>query len=278
MRENGEVTREIPDHAGKYLSAAADGSKVLLSDGVVYDLETDTQTDLTEEKGGFQGLVGQSEDLSSIYFVDTAVIGSDAENEHGETARQGAFNLYVHREDKTVYIATLQAIDNSLEKGEYLGDWHQAAGYRSAEASLDGRYIAFMSHASLTGVDSTASCGPHGETEPCEEVFVYDSQTGRLVCPSCNATERPPLGNSVLPVNNSRSGSFFRPAQRYLANSGRLYFDSKDSLSPFDTNEGFEDVYQYEPEDIGTCERSGGCVKLISSRVGTKRLHLPRYG
>src|SRR4029077_560128 len=42
-------------------------------------------------------------------------------------------------------------------------------------------------------------------------------------------------------------------------------FDSRDSLTPFDTNEGFEDVYEYEPNGVGTCERAGGCVSLISA-------------
>ena len=52
---------------------------------------------------------------------------------------------------------------------------------------------------------------------------------------------------------------------RYMLDSGRLYFDSQDSLSPFDTNEGVEDVYQYEPQGVGSCGREGGCVSLISA-------------
>ena len=55
------------------------------------------------------------------------------------------------------------------------------------------------------------------------------------------------------------------PQPRYLGNSGRLFFDSQDSLSAFDTNEGVEDVYQFEPEGVGGCGREGGCVGLISA-------------
>jgi hypothetical protein len=51
----------------------------------------------------------------------------------------------------------------------------------------------------------------------------------------------------------------------YLTDQGRLFFDSQDSLSVFDTNEGVEDVYQYEPSEVGTCERESGCVTLISA-------------
>ena len=55
------------------------------------------------------------------------------------------------------------------------------------------------------------------------------------------------------------------PQPRYLTDSGRLYFDSQDSLSPFDTNEGVEDVYEFEPEGVGGCKRRAGCVALISA-------------
>ena len=55
------------------------------------------------------------------------------------------------------------------------------------------------------------------------------------------------------------------PQPRYLTDSGRLFFDSQDSLSLADTNEGAEDVYQYEPQGVGGCKRAAGCVDLISA-------------
>jgi hypothetical protein len=58
-------------------------------------------------------------------------------------------------------------------------------------------------------------------------------------------------------------GSLAQP--RYLTDEGRLYFDSRDALSAADTNNGVEDVYQYEPTEQGTCRTAGGCVSLISS-------------
>ena len=54
---------------------------------------------------------------------------------------------------------------------------------------------------------------------------------------------------------------------RYLSNNGRLYFNSADALVPQDTN-GKEDVYQYEPNGLGNCHQTGGCVGLISSGTG----------
>jgi len=287
VREDGERTREVSDHVGKFLTAAADGSEVLLSDGHLIGLgDEEPLTDLTEGKGGFEGIAGRTADLSSIYFVDSAVLGG-AENERGEVARPGQANLYLHRGGATTFITTLDRGTGSADPGDnaidgsyysifsYAGDWHAAAGHRSAEASPDGRYLAFMSRAPLTGVDSTGNCIPvaagSGEnakvtrtTGPCEEVFLYDSRTGRLSCPSCNPSGRAPFGNSALPLNNIHN-SLFESQTRFITDSGRLYFDSGDSLSTFDTNEGVEDVYEYEPEGAGTCQRAGGCVRLISA-------------
>jgi hypothetical protein len=59
---------------------------------------------------------------------------------------------------------------------------------------------------------------------------------------------------------------------RYLSDDGRVFFQSTAALVPQDTN-GLTDVYEYEPQGVGSCtsssttfsETSGGCVGLISS-------------
>ena len=60
----------------------------------------------------------------------------------------------------------------------------------------------------------------------------------------------------------------YLPQPRYLTDEGRLYFDSADSLVGADSNVGAEDVYQYEPQDLGNCAKQGGCVSLISGGRG----------
>ena len=57
-------------------------------------------------------------------------------------------------------------------------------------------------------------------------------------------------------------GALHQP--RYLSNSGRLFFDSPDQLVPGASN-GKEDVYEYEPNNTGSCTLENGCVGLISS-------------
>jgi hypothetical protein len=267
VRENGEETREIPDHTGKFLSAAVDGSKVLLSDGTIFDLGSETSTDLTEGSGGFQGLVGQSDDLTSVYFVATTVLTGLA-NDQGAVAQSGQPNLYSWQNGAVTFVATLLPNDNQLR-----GVWNASPVKRAAEASPSGRWLTFNSKAELTGVNSVGACEFDPELQkyvgsvPCEEVYLYDSQSGALICASCNPVGAHPLGGSFLRLMMNATGFLQQP--RYLTNDGRLYFDSRDALSGLDTNNGVEDVYQYQPTGIGSCAKAGGCVSLISSGRGS---------
>ena len=268
VRIDGAETRKI-ESPGKFLTASASGSKALLDDGCLYDVEEGVCEDLTADeggthRGGFLGLLGQSEDLSHVYFADTAVLTGAEENEQGAVAEEGKPNLYAFVEGTTSFVATLLTADNGGEKGIATADWQASASLRTAEASPAGRYLAFLSRAPLTGFDNTGPCDLIGPGEaPCPEAFLYDSVADELTCASCGKSGARPLGQSVLRLIRGAAGSI--PQPRYLTDSGRLYFDSRDSLVPGDTNAGVEDVYQYEPEGVGDCEREGGCVALISA-------------
>jgi hypothetical protein len=125
----------------------------------------------------------------------------------------------------------------------------------------------------LTGYDNTAATGKEctkGEGGPtsCLEVFEYDALSGELVCASCNPSGLRPLGQSNLSLMRVVPTAFF-PQPENLTAAGRLFFESQDALSPKDTNGHIQDVYEWEPEGIGSCERAGGCLFLISSGHST---------
>ena len=95
-----------------------------------------------------------------------------------------------------------------------------------------------------------------------------------------------------IPGWTARSGLSALFQSRYLSNEGRLFFNSADALVPQvakPTREeevevevagkkqkqrqkvGVENVYEYEPAGVGSCESaSGGCVALISSGTSEK--------
>ncbi len=239
VRIDAASTEEIPD-PGKFLTAAADGSSVLLSDGHVYDLETGTLTDLTNGDGGFQGVMGQSEDLSRIYFVDTAVLTGVERNGRGEQAEAGEGNLYLRSEGRTSYVATVAL------KGFESTDWEAAAVRRTAEASPNGEWLEF---------------------EGLGKMELYDADSGELICAACIRSGAASQGFFSAPVIGEGQAPLGQP--RYITDAGRLVFDSADALAPLDTNAGVEDVYEYEPSGVGNCRQSGGCVSLISGGTGT---------
>jgi hypothetical protein len=268
VRENGDTTLAIPD-PGHLLAAATDGSKVLLDDGHLFNVGdlSEAPVDLTQGRGGFQGIVGQSKDLSSIFFVDTAVL-DETENARGAVAQAGGDNLYAYGDGKVTYVATLLAGDYSGGTYTEVNDWTSYPSLRTAEASPDGRWLAFLSRSPLTGYDNDcmdclqASNGEfHGGVVA--EAFLYDSVSKSLYCPSCNPTGERPLGIAHLPTLGHGRSRLRQPS--YLADTGRLFFDTEDSLLPADTNAPYEDVYEYEPSSVGSCSREGGCVSLISS-------------
>jgi hypothetical protein len=172
---------------------------------------------------------------------------------------------------------------------------------QAARVSPSGRYLTFMSRRSLTGYDNRdANSG-----EPDEEVYLYDAETNRVVCASCDPTGARPVGQydpevfpgiamdptrtwegrwvaAVIPgwtQYGAERSTGHQP--RYLNDSGRLFFTSSDALVPRDVN-GREDVYEYEPVGVGSCQPPsydqgtsvvfnktlGGCVGLISAGTG----------
>ncbi|HEY3865875.1 MAG TPA: hypothetical protein VGL54_07310 [Solirubrobacteraceae bacterium] len=255
--------------------------------GLACDLRDLTVDEHAGEHADVQGLIpGVSEDGYFVYFVANGVLASGAAPGTCKGEVSGSdetCNLYVRHEGATTFIAALS--------GEDANDWKGDLANLTARVSPDGRYLAFMSDRSLTGYDNVDVNSGAAD----EEVFLYDAGSGRLVCASCNPSgERPvgvshPAGALLLLVDEPEiwghrwlAGSIpgwtsYAVGQavyqsRYLSDSGRLFFDSADALVPQDVN-GKEDVYEYEPPGLGSCEASSatfsaasdGCVGLISS-------------
>jgi DNA-binding beta-propeller fold protein YncE len=287
VRIGGEETLEIQD-PGKFVTAASDGSKVLLSDGCLYDLEEEECEDLTLDQtevhqGRFEGILGAAEDLSRVYFVDKAVLTGEEENANEEQAVEGEFNLYLWDRGATSFIATLQeggnnsqAEDNRIGLTPRFGDWRFPSQNRTAQVSPDGRYLTFMSRAPVTGYDNEVRSGgcrgeifgvlqPPGNPFICFEVFEYDAEEGKLSCPSCNPSGQQPLGGSNLSLIALRPAYPIVPQPTNLLPDGTLYFESQDELVASDSNGPVQDVYQWKPNGVGGCEDANGCHALISS-------------
>jgi DNA-binding beta-propeller fold protein YncE len=189
------------------------------------------------------------------------------------------------------------------DQPDWGGSGSFSLGALTSRVSPSGRYLSFMSREPLTGYNNLdQSAGAHGAHD--EEVYLYDAAEGRLVCASCNPSGAQPKGvfdheasgegKGLLvdrlgvwketegeehsgernAVDHWLAGSIpgWTPVEegtalyqsRYLSDEGRLFFDSPDELVAHAKN-GKENVYQYEPEGLGSCHSSPGCVGLISS-------------
>jgi hypothetical protein len=271
-------------------------------------------TDLSPANGAegadVQGMLGASEDDSSVYFVANGVLAHN-QIDHGagpEGAAPGGCgnrvleeegtatcNLYLYREGATVFIARLSSADRfdfDLIKGP-------------ARVSASGQWLALMSQRPLTGYDNRDRSSGRLDAE----VYLYNAAagpTGMLLCASCNPSGARPHGIEYYQIDNPKglnsytswdarsfvagfllasaqllgvglTESFFPYQPRTLSDSGRLFFNSTDDLVAQDSNGG-EDVYEFEPPGVGTCKesvatfvsRAGGCVGLISSGASEK--------
>ncbi len=283
VRVDGEETLEIPGPASCkesvpreervcFLTASPDGSTVLLSDGKIYELNGAgsayvESVDLTEGEEGFLGILGASEDLSRVYFIDTEALTEESEeNENGEHAEASERNLYAWDDGELGFIGILAPGDNGFSTRSY-GAWAASPSQRTAQVTSDGAFLAFMSLAPLTGYDNTLRGGGNcrsSNSPACREVFVYSADSESLVCSSCNPSGEQPLGDSNLSLLRSTS-PFRQPGNLSREGDGRLFFESQDALSPGDSNGNIQDVYEWEPQGVGSCNRDEGCVYLISS-------------
>jgi WD40 repeat protein len=231
-------------------------------------------SNLTPSKKGeslhVQNVIGASEDGSWLYYV----VGT---------------TLYGRHSGLTRTVAVLSGGDTA--DGQ---DWNrESLREMTSRVSPDGRWVAFMSQRQLTSYDTRDAIT--GEQDV--EVYLYDAEAndgaGKVVCASCDPTSARPVGLTVGLITSGAIadvGFWSSPVaanipgwtpfwlfsslyqSRYLSDSGRLFFNSFDSLVPQDVN-GTEDVYEFEPPGVGDCTtasvsfstRSGGCVGLISS-------------
>jgi WD40-like Beta Propeller Repeat len=284
-----ERTFRIGGPTAIYQTMSSDGKRIFFlenGDLYLYDLDSETQTDLTSSHGAGNGNAGVQELVSDVdrsgiyvYFVAKGVLAQGGVS--------GKNNLYVLHDTGSEWniknIAVLSTEDSPSWYARGLFGVPFLANV-SSRVSPNGRFLAFMSDRSLTSYDNTDAVSG----EPDEEVYLYDAQSGRLVCASCDPSGARPAGvfdGGSTELSVDRAGTWigrnsteaskrfdhwlagsvpgwdnldnspptYQP--RYLSDSGRLFFDSPVGLVGVDTN-GLEDVYEFEPEGVGDCSPS----------------------
>ncbi|HEY3960880.1 MAG TPA: hypothetical protein VGL68_10265 [Solirubrobacteraceae bacterium] len=235
-------------------------------------------------------VIGSSEDGTRVYYVANGALGNSGEEARGgvcpRAGEEQCANLYEYDTHSSEPQPRLVA----MLSGEDDPDWGTLpAGVENlrkltARVSPNGRFLAFMSKRSLTGYDNRDAKNAGVRDE---EVYEYDAQSGRLACASCDPSGQRPAGQldegvfpgllvdapllwggqtlaGSIPGWTSVDAAHALYQSRYLSDSGRLFFNSPVGLVPGDGN-GVQDVYEYEPQTVGSCTLAPACVSLISS-------------
>ncbi|HEY4426714.1 MAG TPA: hypothetical protein VGN08_00760 [Solirubrobacteraceae bacterium] len=253
------------------------------------------------ESAAVQGVLGAGDEGNTVYYVANGVLSEDAGRGGCEPRarlelQNRSCNLYAQHFSGGAWHAPKFVASLAVEDQN---DWHieNEAGALTgvtSRVSPNGTYLSFMSNRSLTGYNNVdTSKAANGARD--EEVYLYNSETNFLQCPSCNPGGAPPTGildkeessegigllidrpelwtfqwvAANIPGWTSRSRETSVYQSRYLSNSGRLFFNSVSPLVPADEN-GKADVYEFEPKGEGSCTSSSGCISLISSGKSTR--------
>jgi hypothetical protein len=291
VRVDGETTVPVSENdKGWFWTATPDGSEAIYAEDVStlvalnvlettqdlyrFDVDSETRTPIA---GEVLGVLGASEDLSRLYYISREALAPGSV--------EGEPNLYLDEEGAITLVAVLadaDVLDLVTNPGARL------PLHRNGRVTEDGGHIAFMSIRSLTGYDNTDADGTPPGTKNGEadfEVFRYDADADQLTCVSCNPSGARPKGRLLWPpfsVDRTEkiytfsieeySAAAWLPswenslhASRALSEDGhRVFFNSFDALVPEDNN-GVQDVYQWEEQGSGTCEKPAGCISLIST-------------
>jgi hypothetical protein len=234
-------------------------------------------------------LVNVSADGSHAYFVSKKALTPGEENEAGEEAEEGKENLYVWDGAGVRFIAIVDPLDVT---GKFvpqatatvggLGLWISAAlkpnptpedgpGDDPSRTNPEGTVLVFESRTDLI---------PPYRSNGHSEVFRYDTEAepgSQLTCVSCSMTGSPATTDAQLQSNPNGQVPFvsFPPvsAITHIANVSadgkKVFFQSAEPLVLGDTD-GKVDVYEWEAQETGNCEREDGCVQLISGGRSTE--------
>jgi hypothetical protein len=184
-------------------------------------------------------------------------------------------NLYLVHDGMTRLVTALGASDDEFpsrsgSSGGNFGDWQGELGSRFAQVADGGRELVFVSTQQLTGYDNSRLAETRGESENlfATEVFVFDSDSGKLACASCDpAGAAPSIAEAEKATNVPVSSNPSALSRWVSADGSRVFFNTSQPLVPQDTNNN-QDVYEWEREGSTGCpvatSRWGGCVFLLS--------------
>jgi hypothetical protein len=269
---------QAPTLDAKFAGFSEDGRYLFyMREGNLFRFDTDAQVVQALSESGDVVPVNIGTDGTGGYFLSPSVLTSEP-NPLGAEPQAGAQNLYHWGGAGFDFVATVTDRD---AEGVYagpgpgysydgLGLWMEVSNFRSqilfsSRTSASGDVLLFESRANLTGFDAGGKV----------ELFRFDAAGTTLQCVSCSEAEESPSGDADIAPEFG--GQFLFNSRTEIpslsANGKRAFFETPERLTAAD-NDGRVDVYEWEAENEGSCERVGGCVFLISSGQSARDNHI----
>ena len=225
---------------------SADGSRIFWTDlttGRIYLRENGVSTVEISPAGKFQTATS---DGSIAYFTNGDLYAYEVGDAHSSDLTPGV---------------PVQRVVGTSENGEYIyyvttsGEfmlWHNGVTTAIAPSSASRAEVTPDGHSAVFAGASHEASGI---------ISVYDADTGRTYCASCGSGG----DDGRLPMTNHEN--VYQP--RWISADGsRVFFDSEQALVPQDTD-GKADAYEWERPGAGGCERSEGCIYLLTGGTST---------
>jgi hypothetical protein len=286
LREDGERTYEVAQSATVW-DVSRDGSRIFFTndeeldpadqdgsgvDAYMWDREAPAGERFTDlslgvagyESCGMQGIIGTNDAGDYTYF------GCRGELLPGHT--QNATGIYLWHDGELGYVGQLPNSGYIESNNSRRTIWNLEDLQRLSRISPDGRHLLFAGEdgddvpeeSGLRGSGGYAGSGAAGRGM---QLYLYNADTGRIACVSCNPYGEAPKDFPHL-RRNQASGTFggSQHTPHALSDDGRYaFFSSVDALVEEDTN-GTYDAYEYDAVT--------GKISLISTGTSSSPSYL----
>jgi hypothetical protein len=268
IRLDDAETLKVAEPGATFAGVSEGGKRVFyVEGGDLFAYDTEAKTAIAFSESSDVTPVNVATGGTRAYFISPTVLTSEP-NPEGEEAEGGKENLYLSEEGQISFIGIVTERDVVGEErpdGNVggLGLWVESLGFSApaidpSRTTPSGATFLFESRADLTGFNS----------EGFAQVYRYDQTQNRLTCLSCSPTGTPPTSDASLQsVAASQPSLLPASAHAKIPNQSpdgkRAFFQTAEPLVVADTDK-LLDVYEWEEDGVGSCEKPGGCTYLIS--------------
>jgi hypothetical protein len=269
LRLHNEESFEVAGPGAEFAGVADEGNRVFyVEGGDLFAFDAPGEETIAFSESGDITPANVASNGTRAYFVSPSNL-TEEPNPNGENAEAGNENLYLSEEGQIGFVAqvTKRDVEGELRVDGLVGGlglWTNALkesrpASDPSRATPSGSTFLFESRADLAGFES----------EGFVQVYRYDQVQNRLSCLSCSPTGTAPTSDASLQSIAEQLGSFapmtsFARVPNQSPDGRRAFFQTAEPLVMRDTDEQL-DVYEWEDEGVGSCEKPGGCVYLVSS-------------